>query len=227
MWVTCPLHAPGHQVTDLRSHLAPNRPQSLRGQHPWLGNGGGRGNKCFPTTFILYCKSQSQQMGQLPTKVQKLFGYPRPTPVELDPHWGHSPVLLDVPITAVLKGQGLSSVQDSFPTRCLNFVMYILGSSLLIICSTPSSCPCISPCLSFKLYQKLPYQASCNTKTLHILFNELNCPGTRQSSCGRSPDLWYRNVSQQHCTEFESKAKPSCALGIVASKMSGRARWLA
>lgn len=129
--------------------------------------------------------------------------------------------------TAVLKGQGLSSVQDSFPTRCLDFVMYILGSSLLIICSTPSSCPCISPCLSFKLYQKLPYQASCNTKTLYILFNELNCPGTRQSSCGWSPDLWYRNVSQQHCTEFESKAKPSCAQGILASKTSGRARWLA
>lgn len=102
MWGTCPLHAPGHQVTDLPSHLAPNRPQSLRGQYPWLGNGGGRGNRCFPTTFILYCKSQSQQMGQLPTKVQKLFGYPRPTPtpVELDPRWGHSPILLDVHCSA-------------------------------------------------------------------------------------------------------------------------------
>lgn len=206
-WVTCPLPAPGPQVTDLPSHLAADRFQSLRGQYPRLGNGGGRGSQCFPTTFILHCKSQSQQMGQLPTKVKELSGYLRPRPARRDPQWGHSPLLLDVPIAAVLKGQGLSSVQDSLPTRCLDFVIYILRSSLLIICSMPSSCPCISPCLSYNLYQKLPCQPSCNTKTSRILFNELNCPGSRQSVCGWSPDLCCRNASQLHRTESQSKAK--------------------
>lgn len=155
----------------------------------------------------------------------------------MDPQQGRGPLLLDVLISpSLLRWRGVRFWQ------CLRLISNSLFGLPHIYPGLKSTNNLFNTFLlslhlalflSFNLYQKLPCQPSRNTKTSQILSNELTSRGTHQTSCSGSPHPEWRNGSERHRTESQTKAQgcsslclPTPTTAILISEMeSGCLEW--